>query len=116
MGRPECLLGASIDEEMGGPFYLINMVKFTALLATFGLLLIAQRACACRGALQQRREHRQTQRQIRSGQPVDELERLKRQRRMRRASDRIVDKLEMIESIVFGMQVQRAERANRPSS
>ena len=60
VGRPECLLGASIDEEMGGPFYLINMVKFTALLATFGLLLIAQRACACRqtcGALGWSRSH-----------------------------------------------------------
>ena len=34
MGRPECLIG-SVDEDMGGPFYLINMVKFIALIVVF---------------------------------------------------------------------------------
>ena len=49
MGRPECLLGNNVDEDSGGPFYMINLVKFIALLATFAALLLAQRVCWAKG-------------------------------------------------------------------
>ena len=104
IGRPECLIG-EVDEGLGGPFYMINMCKFIGLLAIFVLLFLTQRACWLRGYAKVREERAEVKRRIRSGQQVDERARERRKRRLKIKNDALVDKIEMIESIVFGMQL-----------
>ena len=50
IGRPECLIGDNMDEESGGPFYMINMYKFLVLLVFFAAILVAQQVCYAKGA------------------------------------------------------------------
>ena len=66
ISRPECLLG-TVDQETGGAFYLINMVKFIALLSVFAAIVILQRLIWVKGIVSRRREKARIQRRIRRG-------------------------------------------------
>ena len=88
IGRPECLLG-DVDENLGGPFYMISMIKFIILLFTFLALwtlsgLLATRSYLCLQSSHQQREQ---------------------QRKSQKRSERAVDQLDMVESIIFHCQV-----------
>ena len=109
--RPECLIG-NVDEETGGPFYLINMIKFIIILTVFFMLLVIPRLIARYTRWQRRREHRLTQYKISRGDiimtPTWVVHREHQKRRMRRRSEAATDKVEMVESTVFDMQLTQS--------
>ena len=88
IGRPECLLG-EVDEGLGGPFYMISMIKFILLLFTFAALWAWARLLATRGRCCPRDSHQQRT----------------QQRKRQKRSEQAVDQLEMVESIIFSCQI-----------
>ena len=90
IGRPECLL-SDVKENLGGPFYMISMIKFILLLSTFAALWTLGRLVSREGRLRGSHQQRKQQRN--------------QQRKHQKWRERAVDQLEMAESIVFHCQV-----------
>ena len=70
-------------------------------------LFLLQRTCWLGGVLDVRKHKRRLQLRIRRGEQVDGQMAERKQRLRQRNWDLAVDRFEMIESIVFGMQVRR---------
>ena len=100
-GRPECLL-PEIDEDVGGTFYFISMAKLFALVATFAAIVLVQRLLWLHSSLRERI----TQWRIkRGGQDVVASKATKKLQQQKRKAGKMIDRLEMLESIIFSMQL-----------
>ena len=114
IGRPECLMG-KVDETWGGPYYLISMFKFIGLLGIFVGIAVGQQYVNLRYRLALVMEHRRAQAWLRKPHTREEgasfhVERAKWKRRLWRQSAATTDRLELLESIMFGMQITMSAR------
>lgn len=116
IGRPECLIGEDVNSDLGGVYYMLNTGRLLAVAVAFILIFLVGTCERFRLSVQLKRAKKAAQDEIhnrwkkakQSGQrqttrTVDR-HRMRIERQVMKSTVRS-DRLELVETIVFGMQL-----------